>query len=221
MGSSGWLRAAVLGANDGILSTSSLVLGVAAAHGTHGAILIAGVSGLTAGAVSMAAGEFVSVHSQEDIENADLAKERAELADDNAGEQIELAAIYVRRGLEPGLATQVARSLMKHDALGAHARDELGLTEALRARPVQAALSSAASFSGGAMMPLLMSAFVPVTALIPAVGISSLLLLAVLGALAAHVGGARLVPAARRVLFWGTIAMAVTAAVGSVFGALV
>jgi VIT1/CCC1 family predicted Fe2+/Mn2+ transporter len=221
MGSSGWLRAAVLGANDGILSTSSLVLGVAAAHGTHAAILIAGISGLTAGAMSMAAGEYVSVHSQADTENADLAKERRELASDNAGERAELAAIYVRRGLEPGLATQVAGQLMAHDALGAHARDELGLTETLRARPVQAALSSAASFAGGALMPLLMSVFVPVADLTPAVAVSSLLFLAVLGALAARVGGAALVPAAVRVLFWGAMAMAVTAGVGWLFGTVV
>ncbi len=218
---SGWLRAAVLGANDGILSTSSLVLGVAAAHGTHGSILVAGVSGLAAGAMAMAAGEYVSVHSQTDIEDADLARERGELAADNAGEQAELAAIYVRRGLELGLADLVAQQLMAHDALGAHARDELDLTDALRARPVQAALVSAASFSGGAIMPLLISAFVPVTNLIPAVAVTSLLFLALLGATAARVGRAPLVPAAVRVVFWGALAMGVTAGVGALFGAVV
>ena len=219
MASSGWLRAAVLGANDGILSTASLVLGVAAAHGTHGAILVAGVSGLVAGAMSMAAGEYVSVHSQTDIEDADLARERKELAADPTGEQAELAAIYVGRGLDAGLADKVAGQLMARDALGAHARDELGLTESLRARPVQAALSSAASFSAGAAMPLLLSVFVPVAGLIPAIGVSSLLLLAALGAVAARVGGAALLPAAIRVVFWGALAMGVTAGVGAVFGA--
>ncbi len=218
LSASGWLRAAVLGANDGILSTSSLVLGVAAAHGTHGTILIAGISGLTAGAMSMAAGEYVSVHSQADIENADLAIERAEQAADSEGEHRELAEIYTSRGLEPELAMQVARQLMAHDALGAHARDELGLTETLRARPVQAALSSAASFAGGGMMPLLISIFAPVAALMPAVGISSLLFLALLGAMAARVGGAALAPAAMRVLFWGALAMAVTAGMGAAVG---
>lgn len=221
MSSSGWLRAAVLGANDGILSTSSLVLGVAAAHGPRGAILIAGVSGLVAGAMSMAAGEYVSVHSQEDTETADLEKEKVELATDNAGEHAELAAIYVGRGLDPALATEVARQLMSRDALGAHARDELGLTDSLRARPVQAALSSAASFAAGAAMPLLMSVFVPVADLMPAVGGSSLVFLVVLGALAARVGGAPLVPAALRVVLWGALAMGVTAGVGAVFGTVV
>lgn len=217
MASSGWLRAAVLGANDGILSTSSLVLGVAAANGTHGSVLVAGISGLAAGAMSMAAGEYVSVHSQEDIEDADLARERVELATDNAGEHAELAAIYVGRGLVPGLADQVARQLMAHDALGAHARDELGLTETLRARPVQAALASAASFSGGAIVPLLISASVPAAVLMPSIAAGSLLLLAVLGALAARVGGAPLVPGALRIVLWGALAMAVTAGAGALF----
>lgn len=220
MGTSGWLRAAVLGANDGILSTSSLVLGVAAAHGSHGSILIAGVSGLVAGAMSMAAGEYVSVHSQTDVEDADLVRERAELLADDAGEHAELAAIYVRRGLEPVLAAKVAQQLMIHDALGAHARDELGLTDALRARPLQAAFTSAASFSAGAIMPLLTSAFVPMTQLIPLVAITSLLFLALLGGMAARVGGAPLRPAAIRVVFWGALAMGVTAGVGALFGAL-
>lgn len=221
MATSGWLRAAVLGANDGILSTSSLVLGVAAAHGTHGSILVAGVSGLAAGAMAMAAGEYVSVHSQTDIEDADLARERKELAADDAGEHAELAAIYVRRGLDPALATLVAQQFMAHDALGAHARDELGLTDELRARPIQAALSSAASFSGGALMPLLISAFVPLAGLIPAIVVASLLLLAVLGALAARVGGAASLPAAFRVVLWGALAMGVTAGIGALFGTFV
>jgi VIT1/CCC1 family predicted Fe2+/Mn2+ transporter len=221
MGTSGWLRAAVLGANDGILSTSSLLLGVAAGHGTHGSIVVAGVSGLVAGAMAMAAGEYVSVHSQTDIEDADLALERGELAADDAGEHAELAAIYVGRGVEPALAAQVAQQLMAHDVLGAHARDELGLTDELRARPVQAALASAASFSGGAIMPLLLSVFVPVAYLIPAVGAASLVFLAVLGAVSARVGGAPPLPAALRVLFWGAIAMGITAGVGAAFGTVV
>jgi len=219
--STGWLRAAVLGANDGVLSTSSLVLGVAAAHGSHGSILIAGVSGLVAGAMSMAAGEYVSVHSQADTEGAELAKERTELHDDVVGERAELAAIYVGRGLEPGLADQVALQLMAHDALGAHARDELGLSEELRPRPVQAALASAGSFAAGAIVPLLVSVLAPTAALMPAVAGTSLLFLALLGALAAGVGGAKLAPAALRVLFWGALAMGVTAGIGAVFGTVV
>ena len=221
MATSGWLRAAVLGANDGILSTASLLLGIAAAHGDRGSILLAGVSGLAAGAMAMAAGEYVSVHSQTDIEDADLARERGELATNRAGEQAELAAIYVGRGLEPNLADQVARQLMARDALGAHARDELGLTDALRARPVQAALSSAVSFSAGAILPVLVSAIVPVGALMPAVALASLLFLALLGAMAARVGGAPLAPAAIRVVFWGALAMGVTAGVGALFGTVV
>ncbi len=221
MATSGWLRAAVLGANDGILSTSSLVLGVAAAHGTHGSILVAGVSGLAAGAMAMAAGEYVSVHSQTDIEDADLARERRELATDSAGEEAELAAIYVGRGLDPALAATVAQQLMAKDALGAHARDELGLTDELRARPVQAALASAASFSAGAVMPLLISTFVPVADLIPAVAATSLLTLGALGALSARVGGAPWVRATIRVVFWGALAMAVTSGIGALFGTVV
>ena len=219
MASSGWLRASVLGANDGILSTASLVLGVAAAHGTSSSILIAGVSGLAAGAMAMAAGEYVSVHSQADIEGADLAKERLELSHDFAGEQAELAAIYVGRGLKPGLAKTVAFQLMAHDALGAHARDELGLTDELRARPIQAALSSAASFSGGAALPLIVAALATPGILMPAVAVASLVSLAVLGAASARVGGAKLLPSVIRVVFWGALAMGVTSSIGSLFGA--
>ena len=218
---SGWLRAAVLGANDGVLSTASLVLGVAAAHGSPGSILVAGVSGLVAGAMSMAAGEYVSVHSQADTEGADLVRERAELRADIIGERAELAAIYVGRGVAHELADQVALQLMAHDALGAHARDELGHSNVLRARPVQAALASAICFSAGAVVPLIVSASVPVPALIPAIAGTSLLFLAALGALAAWVGGASLAPAAIRVLVWGALAMAVTAGVGALFGMLV
>ena len=216
----GWMRAAVLGANDGVLSTSSLVLGVAAAHGSHGNVLIAGVSGLVAGAMSMAAGEYVSVHSQADTEGADLVREQDELLRDVTGERAELAAIYVGRGLDRGLADQVALQLMAHDALGAHARDELGLSQ-LRARPVQAALISAAAFSAGAIVPLTVSAFSPEAALMLAVAGTSLLFLALLGALAAGVGGAKLAPAAIRVLFWGALAMGVTAGIGALFGTVV
>ncbi len=217
----GWLRAAVMGADDGILSTASLVLGVAAAHGTHASVLIAGIAGLVAGAMSMAAGEYVSVHSQKDTEQADLALEKTELRVDSAGEHRELAAIYVDRGLEPALARQVAEQLMAHDALGAHARDELGITEALKARPIQAALSSAASFSVGAAMPLAVTALVSGTWLIVSVAISSLLSLAILGTVAAGVGGARMLPAAVRVTFWGALAMGVTAGVGAICGTAV
>jgi VIT1/CCC1 family predicted Fe2+/Mn2+ transporter len=217
----GWLRAAVLGANDGVLSTASLVLGVAAAHGSPGSILIAGVSGLVAGAMSMAAGEYVSVHSQADTEGADLAREREELRRDVVGERSELAAIYVGRGLDRDLADQVALQLMAHDALGAHARDELGLSDDLRARPVQAALASAASFSAGAVVPVMVSVFTPAAAQMLAVAGTSLLFLALLGALAARVGGARLAPAAIRVLFWGALAMGVTAGIGALFGTVV
>ena len=220
MASSGWLRAAVLGANDGILSTASLVLGVAAAHGTPASVVIAGIAGLVSGAMSMAAGEFVSVHSQEDIENADLALERAELRKDVVGERAELAAIYVGRGLTPTLAAEVALGLMAHDALGAHARDELGITESLRARPVQAAVSSAASFSTGALLPLLVAAFTPPSLVIPAVAGSTLLSLAVLGVAAARVGGAPALPATLRVVFWGALAMGVTSGIGAVVGTL-
>jgi VIT1/CCC1 family predicted Fe2+/Mn2+ transporter len=220
-GRTGWLRAAVLGANDGVLSTASLVLGVAAANGSRGSVLIAGIAGLVAGAMSMAAGEYVSVHSQKDTEEADLALERKELRTDDSGEHKELAAIYVGRGLDPTLAMQVADQLMAHDALGAHARDELGITAALAARPIQAALASAASFTFGAGMPLLVTALVPPASLLIVVPAASLLVLACLGALAARTGGARIVPAAMRVSFWGALAMAVTAGVGALFGTVV
>jgi VIT1/CCC1 family predicted Fe2+/Mn2+ transporter len=217
----GWLRAAVLGADDGILSTSSLVLGVAAAHGTHHNILVAGIAGMVAGAMSMAAGEYVSVHSQADTEEAELALERTELRTDNKGEHKELAAIYVTRGLAPALAKQTAQQLMAHDALGAHARDELGISGTLRARPIQAALTSAASFAVGAVMPLFVTAIVPGTGLIPLVAGSSLAVLALLGALSARVGGAGMMVGALRVTFWGGLAMAVTAGIGRLFGAVV
>jgi VIT1/CCC1 family predicted Fe2+/Mn2+ transporter len=217
----GWLRASVLGANDGILSTSSLVLGVAAAHATHGSILLAGTAGLVAGAMSMAAGEYVSVHSQADTEKADLALERSELKADPKGEHEELAKIYVGRGLDVALASQVASELMAHDPLGAHARDELGITEELRARPIQAALSSAASFAVGAAMPLLATILSPAPALIYVVAASSLVFLALLGGIAARVGGASLLAGAWRVTFWGALAMGATAAVGSFFGTVV
>jgi VIT1/CCC1 family predicted Fe2+/Mn2+ transporter len=217
----GWLRAAVLGADDGILSTSSLVLGVAAAHGTHHNILVAGIAGMVAGAMSMAAGEYVSVHSQADTEEAELALERTELRTDNKGEHKELAAIYVTRGLAPALAKQTAQQLMAHDALGAHARDELGISGTLRARPIQAALTSAASFAVGAVMPLFVTAIVPGTGLIPLVAGSSLAVLALLGALSARVGGAGMMAGALRVTFWGGLAMAVTAGIGRLFGAVV
>jgi vacuolar iron transporter family protein len=199
----GWLRAAVLGANDGILSTSSLVLGVAAAHGTHRSILVAGVAALVAGAMSMATGEYVSVHSQADTEEADLALEREELKTDDAGEHKELAAIYVTRGLDPGLAKQVATQLMAHDALAAHARDELGISSALAANPIQAALSSAASFAVGAALPLLAVVFTPHAYLIPVVAAASLIFLAMLGSWAASAGGANVIKGAARVAFWG------------------
>ncbi len=214
----GWLRAAVLGANDGILSTASLVLGVAAAHATHSNVLIAGVAGLVAGAMSMAAGEYVSVHSQADTEQADLERERKELKADDKGEHKELAAIYVARGLDPSLAKQVAQQLMAHDALGAHARDELGISKALSARPIQAALASAGSFAVGAAMPLVITAIVPEASLIYLVSATSLFFLALLGGLAAHVGGAGVTVGAIRVTFWGALAMAITAGVGALFG---
>jgi VIT1/CCC1 family predicted Fe2+/Mn2+ transporter len=217
----GWLRAVVLGADDGIVSTASLVLGVAAAHGGRGNLLVAGIAGLVAGAMSMAAGEYVSVHSQADSEQADLDRERAELDADAVGEHRELAAIYVGRGVEPGLARQVAGQLMAHDALGAHARDELGISEALRARPVQAAFASAASFSAGAAVPLLATALAPQSILAIAVGAVSLALLAVLGAAAARIGGADIWRGALRVTVWGTLAMGVTAGVGAAIGAVI
>ncbi len=220
-GNIGWLRAAVLGANDGLLSTASLVLGVAAAHGTRSSILVAGVAGLVAGAMSMAAGEYVSVHSQSDAEHADLERERLELKADDQGEHRELAAIYVGRGLDPALAEAVAGQLMAHDALGAHARDELGISETLMARPIQAAFASAGSFAAGAAMPLVVAALAPNAELIRFVAGASLLCLAVLGALAARAGGAKVATGAVRVTFWGALAMGVTAGVGALFGTVV
>jgi VIT1/CCC1 family predicted Fe2+/Mn2+ transporter len=217
----GWLRAAVLGANDGIVSTASLVLGVAAAHGTHSNVLVAGVAGLVAGAMSMAAGEYVSVHSQADTEHADLERERAELKADSQAEQNELTAIYEGRGLDPLLARQVADQLMAHDALGAHARDELGISEPLRARPIQAAVASAGSFAGGAAMPLLVASAVPTASLILVVASTSLVFLAFLGFLAARAGGADVLRGATRVTFWGALAMGITTGVGALFGTAV
>ena len=218
IGRIGWLRAAVLGANDGILSTASLVLGIAAAHATHSNVLVTGVAGLVAGSMSMAAGEYVSVHSQADTEQADLKKERAKLKVDDKGEHEELAAIYIARGLDPALAKQVAEKLMAHDAMGAHARDELGISKTLTARPLQAALASAGSFAVGAAMPLLVTAIAPETALIPLVSGTSLVFLALLGGFAARAGGAGVAAGAIRVTFWGAMAMAVTAGVGALFG---
>jgi VIT1/CCC1 family predicted Fe2+/Mn2+ transporter len=210
-----------LGANDRIVSTASLVLGVAAAHGTHSSVLVAGVAGLVAGAMSMAAGEYVSVHSQADTERADLARERAELKADGTAEHKELTAIYVGRGLDPALARQVADQLMAHDAIGVHARDELGISESLRARPIQAAFASAGSFAVGAAMPLFVAAIVPTSSLIVLVSGTSLLFLAFLGALAARAGGASLMPGAARVTFWGALAMAITTGVGALFATVV
>jgi len=217
----GWLRASVLGANDGIVSTASLVLGVAASNTPREAVLIAGVAGLVAGAMSMAAGEYVSVRSQADTEAADLARERAELTADVGAEERELASIYVKRGLDQHLARQVALQLMAHDALGAHARDELGITSVVTARPVQAAMASAASFTAGAALPLAVAALVPTAALSSAVAASSLVFLATLGALAARTGGSPILASALRVTFWGALAMAVTAGVGALFGTVV
>lgn len=214
----GWLRAAVLGANDGIVSTASLVLGVAAAGATSKVILIAGVAGLVAGAMSMAAGEYVSVSSQSDTENADLDRERKELEADPRHEHEELAAIYVMRGLDAALAAEVSTQLMKHDALGAHACDELGISATLTARPVQAALASAGAFTVGAALPLLVVLAVPLSWLMWAVSASSLLFLALLGSLSARAGGAPLIISAVRVTFWGALAMALTAGVGALFG---
>lgn len=214
----GWLRAAVLGANDGIVSTASLILGVAEAGVGSKGILIAGVAGLVAGAMSMAAGEYVSVSSQSDTEHADLERERKELAADPGYEHDELSAIYVARGLEARLADEVASQLMKHDALGAHARDELGISEKLAARPVQAALASAGTFAVGAALPLLVVLLVPISALMWSVSSSSLFFLALLGSLAARAGGAPVIASALRVTFWGALAMALTAGVGYLFG---
>jgi vacuolar iron transporter family protein len=211
----GWLRAAVLGANDGVVSTASLILGVAAAHASHSNVLLAGLSGLAAGAMSMAAGEYVSVHSQADTEQADIERERKELKADDAGERKELTAIYVGRGLDPALAREVADQLMAHDALGAHVRDELGISQISQARPVQAAFASAASFAAGAAFPLLITSFAPEQELIAWVAGASLLFLALLGALAARAGGAKITAGALRVTFWGALAMAVTTGVGT------
>jgi len=216
----GWLRAAVLGANDGIVSTASLVLGVAAAGAASKDILVAGVAGLVAGAMSMAAGEYVSVSSQADTESADLDRERKELETDPVHEHQEMQAIYVGRGLDPELAAQVATQLMNHDALGAHARDELGISEMLTARPVQAAMASAATFSIGAVLPLVIVVVVPQSALMWTVSLSSLVFLALLGSLSARTGGASMGVAAIRVTFWGALAMALTAGVGAMFGAV-
>jgi VIT1/CCC1 family predicted Fe2+/Mn2+ transporter len=217
----GWLRAAVLGANDGILSTASLIVGVAAAAATRNEVLIAGVAGLVAGAMSMAAGEYVSVSSQADTESADLARERKELSEDNASEHDELAGIYVERGVAPDLARQVADQLMARDALGAHARDELGISEITIARPIQAAFTSAATFSVGAAAPLLAVLVSPGGLLVPIVSAASLLYLAMLGAIGARVGGANVLHATARVTFWGALAMALTAGIGAVFGRVV
>ncbi|MEO8028620.1 MAG: VIT family protein [Bryobacteraceae bacterium] len=221
IGRIGWLRASVLGANDGIVSTASLVLGVAAAHSTHSSILLAGIAGLVAGAMSMAAGEYVSVHSQADTEKAELGRERLELAAAGGLEQAELAAIYVSRGLEAGLADKVAEQLMAHDAIGAHSRDELGITDTLSARPIQAALASAGSFAVGATLPILVTAIAPDAALILLVSSTSLVFLALLGAVAARAGGAGVAAGAARVTFWGALAMAITAGVGALFGTAV
>jgi len=217
----GWLRASVLGANDGLISTASLVIGVASSGSARAAILIAGVTGVVAGAMSMAAGEYVSVSSQADVEGADLAREREELATQPEAELAELAGIYVERGLSPELAQQVARQLTAHDALGAHARDELGLSEITAARPLQAALASAGSFAVGAALPVLIVAFAPTASLTQLVIASTLVLLSLLGALAAKVGGAPMGRGALRVAFWGAIAMAASALVGKLFGTTV
>jgi vacuolar iron transporter family protein len=217
----GWLRAAVLGANDGIISTASLIVGVAAAAATQNAVLTAGVAGLVAGAMSMATGEYVSVSSQSDTERADLSLERKELSENPTFEIEELAEIYVKRGVDQALARQVAQQLMAKDALGAHARDELGISEITTARPVQAALTSAASFSVGAAVPLLMIVVSPRGALVPIVFAASLGFLAVLGAIGAKAGGANILRAMARVTFWGALAMAVTAGIGKLFGAVI
>lgn len=217
----GWLRAAVLGANDGIVSTASLVLGVAAADAASHDILVAGVAGLVAGAMSMAAGEYVSVSSQSDTEQADLSRERSELETDKVGEFNELTNIYIKRGLDSSLAKQVAEQLTAHDEFATHARDELGISDTFSARPVQAAFASAAAFAVGAAMPLITILVAPPTKLIPVVAGTSLLFLALLGGLAAFAGGAKMLPSVMRVTFWGAIAMGLTAAVGALFGTVV
>ncbi|MES2124895.1 MAG: VIT family protein [Gemmatimonadota bacterium] len=216
-----WLRAAVLGANDGLISTSSLVVGVASAQAGRGPVLLTALAGLVAGALSMAAGEYVSVSSQADTEQADLTRERRELATEPDAEHAELASIYVNRGLAPELAGEVATQLMAHDALGAHARDELGLSESSLARPLQAALASAASFATGAALPLLIVLLLPITVVVSATIGASLLLLAALGTLAARLGGAPPLRGALRVTFWGAVAMGVTALIGRLFGTVV
>jgi VIT1/CCC1 family predicted Fe2+/Mn2+ transporter len=213
----GWLRAAVLGANDGIISISSLILGVAAAHAQPADILISGIAGLVAGAMSMAAGEYVSVHSQADTENAVLAVEREELLTDITGEHKELTTIYIDRGLDPALAKEVAKQLMAHDALEAHARDELGISNTFTARPFQAAYTSAISFAIGSILPILVVVLTPAATLIPFVSVSSLIFLVVLGVFAARAGGAPILPSIMRVGFWGALAMAVTAGIGILF----
>jgi vacuolar iron transporter family protein len=217
----GWLRAAVLGANDGVLSTSSLIIGMASAQAGHQAILIAGVSGLVAGAMSMAAGEYVSVSSQADSEHADLARESQELEDDPAGELAELSGIYRKRGLSAPLAREVAMALTAHNALDAHSRDELGISGATTARPIQAALASAAAFAIGAILPVIMALVMPSSWIMATVSVTSLLFLAVLGAVGAWIGGARMGNAALRVTFWGAIGMGITAGIGALFGAQV
>lgn len=217
----GWMRAAVLGANDGIVSTASLIVGVAAASAATSDVLIAGVAGLVAGAMSMAAGEYVSVSSQSDTEQADLGRERAELATQPEFEREELARIYTNRGVSPELARQVADQLMAHDALGAHARDELGISEVTTARPVQAALTSAATFAVGAALPLSMVLLMPRSALVAGVSVTSLLFLGLLGAVGAKAGGANVGRATLRVTFWGALAMALTAGIGAIFGTIV
>ncbi len=214
----GWLRAAVLGANDGIVSTASLVLGVAATGASTRTILMTGVASLVAGAMSMAAGEYVSVSSQADTESADLIREQAELADNPAQEHAELVAIYIKRGLDEALASRVATQLMAHDALAAHARDELGISDTLSAKPVQAALASASTFAAGALLPLLMVLVLPAAALMWGLAASSLFFLAFLGVVAARAGGAPLLASALRVTFWGALAMGLTAGVGALFG---
>ena len=214
----GWLRAAVLGANDGIVSTASLIVGVAAANSSHQSILLTGIAGLAAGAMSMAAGEYVSVSSQADTENADLAKEQAELESNVEFEREELAQIYVARGLDPDLAARVSEQLMEHDALGSHARDELGIMGPLRARPLQAAFASAGAFSIGAALPLLLVLVSPQKNLITFVSLASLIFLGILGAVAARVGGANAWKGAARVGLWGALAMALTAGIGTIFG---
>ena len=214
----GWLRAAVLGANDGIVSTASLVVGIAAANTGRSEILIAAVAGMVAGAMSMAAGEYVSVSSQADTEKADLEREKRELATDNESEREELTNIYVKRGLDKDLAARVSEQLMAHDALEAHARDELGLSETTMARPIQAALASAASFAAGAALPVLLVMFTPLNSMIPVVAVSSLVFLAILGAIAARAGGASMLTGAVRVTFWSALAMAATALIGNLVG---